>query len=206
MTGDEWMSKAACVGADPELFFREDLKTWADRRPPVDPHAEALTICSRCEPILECRKWAVANHVGGVAGGMTEAERARARRRTSRGIITPPVVISRDDEVTRERLYRQGLSDTDIGAAVGRAKHTILDWRKARGYPPNINGKGGVRIPAWRLALYEDLYHAGQHDLAIAELTKTTIGAVKGWRRRRGYKSNAAPKQSEYTKRPKVTA
>ena len=182
-----WQADAACQGADTNLFFVENTQ---GRPPgePADPYTEARTYCSRCPVIAECLQWAIANREHGFLGGMTADERTNAARRKARGIKTP----RHDDEATRERLYREGLSDPAIGAEVGRSAHTIRDWRYEHGYEPNQSGS--LRIPPWRLKLYEDLYRSGSTDQEIAELTKNTVGSVKAWRQKNGYTANSAPR------------
>jgi WhiB family transcriptional regulator, redox-sensing transcriptional regulator len=66
-SGDEgWEERAACRGADVELFFsveEEDQK-------------RALEFCARCEVRSECLEYAVANReMYGIWGGMPESDR-----------------------------------------------------------------------------------------------------------------------------------
>ncbi len=51
MTALAWMDKAACVGADPELFFT--TKTGAGAQAQI---AEAARICARCPVTAQCEE------------------------------------------------------------------------------------------------------------------------------------------------------
>jgi WhiB family redox-sensing transcriptional regulator len=62
----DWRHQAACVGADPELWF------------PVGPLAdvsEAKAVCAGCPVRAVCAVWALERSVQGVWGGLTEVER-----------------------------------------------------------------------------------------------------------------------------------
>lgn len=196
-----WQESAACQGADPDLFFKDE--PVGRPRPKQDPHAEARAYCGTrpggqpdpdriaCPVILSCLKWATDNREYGFAGGMSATEREAAKRRKTRG--RPPLAITRDDEATRERLYREGLNDPAIAAEIGRSPHNIRDWRYARGYPPNQTANRP--IPGWRLDLYQSLWQSGSTDRQIAELAKSKTGSVKAWRRKNGYQPNRASEQ-----------
>lgn len=68
-----WMSRAACIGADPALFFPE--RGEAGQGVP-----EAKAICRGCPVRLECLDYAIANNEPcGVFGGTTVDERDRIR-------------------------------------------------------------------------------------------------------------------------------
>lgn len=63
---DGWEERAACRGADVELFFSVEE---ADQK-------AALEFCSRCEVRAECLESAVANReMYGIWGGMFESDR-----------------------------------------------------------------------------------------------------------------------------------
>jgi len=72
----DWRNDAACLNADPELFF--PIGTGG---PSAEQIIRARRICSRCPVIMECLENAI-RHTGqfGIAGGLTESER-RARRK-----------------------------------------------------------------------------------------------------------------------------
>lgn len=72
----DWREQAACIGADPEMFFpgRND---WflAD---------SAKAVCRTCPVIEDCLTWALAIGVtDGVFGGMTSTERHRLKERVA---------------------------------------------------------------------------------------------------------------------------
>ena len=71
-----WSRRAACQGADPDLFF-----------PSVESHANdryaytgACAICRRCAVLSNCRRFALEHEPGfGMWGGLTRKGRDRAR-------------------------------------------------------------------------------------------------------------------------------
>lgn len=69
--GRSWLAQAACVDADPELFFEPDGQT----------PEQALEICRRCSVRAQCLAFALANNVTGVWGGMNAASRRRLKTR-----------------------------------------------------------------------------------------------------------------------------
>jgi WhiB family transcriptional regulator, redox-sensing transcriptional regulator len=75
-----WWSRAACSGADPELFF--PISTSG---PAVRQVARAKAVCARCEIWRECLNYALdVASIQGVWGGTTESERRLLRRRRAR--------------------------------------------------------------------------------------------------------------------------
>lgn len=77
-TRSSWLHRAACSGRS-ALF--DDAARVEDAR----------AVCQRCPVLRDCRAWALANAVDGVAGGMTAAERTARRR--SHGIAEPQVTV-----------------------------------------------------------------------------------------------------------------
>lgn len=74
----EWAHRAACLDADPEVFFPEK-----GRRDAAD---EAKAICAECPVAWECLEYALANNEGwGVWGGLSERERRRLRHQRQQG-------------------------------------------------------------------------------------------------------------------------
>jgi len=70
-----WMSRAACKGEDPEMFFPR----YGEAEP---RHGEAVQICAGCPVWKECRQWAFdTDDRFGVLGGLTPNQRARIRNR-----------------------------------------------------------------------------------------------------------------------------
>ena len=74
-----WPSHAACLGADPELFF-----PIGETGPALLQIAEAKQICGRCPVRQQCLDWALAtDQRAGIWGGLSEGERLPLRRRAS---------------------------------------------------------------------------------------------------------------------------
>ena len=79
---DQGLSGAACVGADPDLFFPEPGDTFAERR--------AKAICAACPVRAACLAGAIdRGEPVGVFGGLNEVERGVPRWRESRETARP---------------------------------------------------------------------------------------------------------------------
>jgi WhiB family redox-sensing transcriptional regulator len=73
--GEEWREEALCRQVDPEMFFPEKGGSTAD----------AKLICGRCEVRPECLAYALEHEQrSGVWGGLSERERRRLTRGTTR--------------------------------------------------------------------------------------------------------------------------
>jgi WhiB family transcriptional regulator, redox-sensing transcriptional regulator len=72
LTGrEDWRSAAACLSADPELFF-----PVSDSGPSLAQAAEAKAICAGCPVRRQCLSFALrTRQVHGIWGGLTERER-----------------------------------------------------------------------------------------------------------------------------------
>jgi WhiB family transcriptional regulator, redox-sensing transcriptional regulator len=79
-----WQDKAACFGANMELFFGPD----GERAPARERREQkALRICAGCPVRAACREHALsAPEISGVWGGLTEEQRAQERGRRSRQV------------------------------------------------------------------------------------------------------------------------
>jgi WhiB family redox-sensing transcriptional regulator len=79
MSGD-WRDDAACLGADPELFFPEGTKRRAALQ------AEVAKRTYKSGVVVEtCLKWALeTGQDSGVWGGYSEDERRALKRRSAR--------------------------------------------------------------------------------------------------------------------------
>ncbi|HTX27990.1 MAG TPA: WhiB family transcriptional regulator [Streptosporangiaceae bacterium] len=76
----DWRSAAACLGADPDLFFPVSTTGPAEKQ-----IARAKMICTKCPVRLECLEFALAHdQFYGIWGGATPEDRQRARRRKQR--------------------------------------------------------------------------------------------------------------------------
>jgi WhiB family transcriptional regulator, redox-sensing transcriptional regulator len=73
-----WMSRGACQGEDPELFF-----PVAAEGPGLHQISEAKEVCRRCAVCARCLAYAVETRQAGVWGGTTWEER-RAMMKPSR--------------------------------------------------------------------------------------------------------------------------
>jgi WhiB family transcriptional regulator, redox-sensing transcriptional regulator len=75
-----WRSLAACLSADPDLFFPISSTGLAERQ-----IARAKAICAGCPVRGECLEFAVTHdQVHGIWGGTTPEDRQRDRRRRRR--------------------------------------------------------------------------------------------------------------------------
>jgi hypothetical protein len=77
----DWITGAACRGADIDLFFPERGR----------PATEAKAICSQCPVASECLAYAVTHRIKeGIWGGTTEIDRRRLYRRAPYRAGRPP--------------------------------------------------------------------------------------------------------------------
>lgn len=78
--GVTWREDAACLHADPDLFF-----PIASIGPALDQIDQAKRICAACPVRKPCLAWALDQGVvSGIWGGTSEAERRAIRRATTR--------------------------------------------------------------------------------------------------------------------------
>lgn len=115
MADTNWQVRAACRGVDPELFFPE-----ATDEPLVrEQVAAAKAVCRRCPVRDQCLAEALERLPHGVAGGMTEHERRRARaQRESPGDRKPRWLL----------LLEAGSSHPEVAAEYGVSVRTIARW------------------------------------------------------------------------------
>lgn len=73
-----WMEEAACLGVDPELFFREhDQHEFGQLSSRF-----AKAVCATCPVAAECLAHALALDARyGIFGGLSASERGHARRK-----------------------------------------------------------------------------------------------------------------------------
>lgn len=64
----QWMRKAFCKGANPDLFAEEGHE------------ATAKAYCQRCKVAVLCLEWAIARNEEGIWGGTNDAERRALKR------------------------------------------------------------------------------------------------------------------------------
>lgn len=131
MTSDPtWRARAACRGADPNLFFPERGESTA----------AAKAVCNGCPVASECLDYALdAGEKHGIYGGKSEKERRSIRRRRRNAERTARVDVNvtgadmaseaaRRDTV--HRLYRSGMTAAAVAAATGISESTV--WRLLR--------------------------------------------------------------------------
>src|SRR5688500_10897851 len=76
----DWRDKAACLTADPELFF-----PVGNTGPAVDQIEKAKAVCARCTVTEICLQYALeTGQDSGVWGGLSEDERRALKRRAAR--------------------------------------------------------------------------------------------------------------------------
>lgn len=77
MSGN-WQDRAACLRADPELFFPVGERARSD----LDKIQAAKAFCVSCLVKEQCLEYALEKHEDfGIWGGMTEGERKALKRR-----------------------------------------------------------------------------------------------------------------------------
>lgn len=105
----------SCRACDPALFWYRDSEE------------QAKQVCAGCPVLDACRTWALATPVGGVVGGMTEAERDRAR-----GRAMPFFAGEVDDEEIGTEIaacVAAGMTDQEIALHLGVSKRTARRYR-----------------------------------------------------------------------------
>jgi WhiB family redox-sensing transcriptional regulator len=76
----DWRAAAACLSADPDLFF-----PIAGGAPSARQAAKAVRVCAGCAVCQECLDFAVRmGEAHGIWGGTTPEERTRIRRQRTR--------------------------------------------------------------------------------------------------------------------------
>ncbi|WP_311477740.1 WhiB family transcriptional regulator [uncultured Gulosibacter sp.] len=76
----DWRESAACMNADPELFF-----PVGNTGPALEQIDAAKSVCGRCPVTEQCLQYALdTNQDSGVWGGLSEDERRALKRRAAR--------------------------------------------------------------------------------------------------------------------------
>jgi len=122
VTGSAWQYRAACRGADPDLFFPQQGES-------ADP---ARRVCARCPVRAQCLEYALANAIWhGVWGGLAERERRElrtrrlraARRDRDRAIAAaaghPTEAVGRAADVSGKPVRRVLAGEEDAGERPG---------------------------------------------------------------------------------------
>ncbi|WP_435829279.1 WhiB family transcriptional regulator [Pseudonocardia alni] len=137
----DWRARAACRDVDPELFF----PTAVNGAALVAAERRALSVCRVCPVLAACRSWAIVEQPHGIAGGMTEDERRRARRITPRQVrrAEHPAVVSgpslRTDRApviaAGRTALTAGTDRGDIARTLGVTRRTVDRWAAALAIP-----------------------------------------------------------------------
>lgn len=100
----DWRSLAACLSADPDLFFPISSSGPAEHQ-----IARAKTICAGCQVRQACLDFALETHqVHGVWGGTSAEERQLLRRRKSALMArSTPSLRAAHREAATPRLSRR---------------------------------------------------------------------------------------------------
>jgi WhiB family redox-sensing transcriptional regulator len=86
----DWESRAACLSADPELFF-----PVSETGPSVAETVRAKALCARCEVRGECLAFALATwQPHGVWGGTSPEERTVLRKKARAAGLADAVMVS----------------------------------------------------------------------------------------------------------------
>ncbi len=136
-----WRAGAACRDVDPELFF----PTAANGAALVAAERRALSVCRVCPVLDACRSWAIVEQPHGIAGGMTEDERRRARQampcRTGRAEVPavvpgPSLRTDRAPVIAAGRTaLTAGVDRGDVARALGVTRRTVDRWAAALAIP-----------------------------------------------------------------------
>ncbi|WP_267395275.1 MULTISPECIES: helix-turn-helix domain-containing protein [unclassified Sphingomonas] len=95
--------------------------------------------------------------------------------------------------VERQRLYDQGLGDSEIARLQGCDKSSVREWRLRKGLPVNFSRTQTRKVTAKQYALRRAMYDAGCTDPVIAKAVGITDVNVCLWRRREGLPPNTPP-------------
>jgi WhiB family redox-sensing transcriptional regulator len=137
----DWRLAAACLHADPDLFFPVSSTCRS-----VKQVERAKAVCAGCRVRSECLKFALVTQADGVWGGLTEEEReqhmaafaelerdiiherttarlAAARAQGRNGRL--PTVIDADKLATARALRESGESTTQIATALGVSRSSV---------------------------------------------------------------------------------
>ena len=79
-----WRNRAACLDADPELFF-----PVGNTGPALLQIQQAKAVCRRCEVIEPCLRLSLeSSKDSGIFGGLSDDERRSLRRRDARARLS----------------------------------------------------------------------------------------------------------------------
>lgn len=127
MSGSDWRHRAACRNVDPDLFFPVGASG-----PALAQIERAKAVCTGCPVVAECLAFALVALPEGIAGGMTFAERARARgdRSRHRPVLTGSGA-ARDRRETAARLRGRGWPAAAIAKQLGVNERSVYRLLKS---------------------------------------------------------------------------
>lgn len=143
-----WMERAVCRRVDPEVFF-----PIAAEGPELEVQERiAKSVCGGCPVRAECLVWAIEALPYGIAGGLSEDERARlramspSRRRTPRTPDVAPVRASRAEvRAAGKAAIRAGCGVAAAARRFGVTVRTATRWsRQVRAERTSTNQCPGV--------------------------------------------------------------
>ncbi|MEN9710699.1 MAG: Transcriptional regulator WhiB1 [Actinomycetota bacterium] len=104
-----------CGNAEPELFFRDDVRS----------QHKALSICGQCPVQKLCLSYALDNEEYGVWGGTTESQRVALRGKTK--LVTPEQ--RRHAAMIREAIATGNRTVREIAAAHEVTERTVYRYK-----------------------------------------------------------------------------
>ncbi|SFN30180.1 Homeodomain-like domain-containing protein [Pseudonocardia ammonioxydans] len=131
----DWRSRAACRGSEPETFF----PTAAGGPELARAEAAAKRICTGCPVRTECLAWAMEVLPFGIAGGLSEAERAERRRATrtprrrglGRGVAMAKAHRASPGRDAGLAALAAGGDRTQVAIDCGVSRRTVDRWAAA---------------------------------------------------------------------------
>lgn len=135
----DWRESAVCRQVDAEIFFPTAGKNGLRYAVEV---ATAKRVCRDCPVRFQCLEWALEHLEYGIAGGLTEDERAELRRKTgtraerqpggppprSRGETTLAVVDApRRGASTAEVVDRFGVSERSVQRLAAQLRKELAE-------------------------------------------------------------------------------
>lgn len=123
----DWRGRAACRAVDPELF-----QPSTESGPTHDAQvAEAKAVCAGCPVRKMCLEFALAMLPYGIAGGLTETERAQlrhARRRAPKAVRCPEAGTPHEVAAAGRAAVGQGRDPHEVAAEFGVSERTAQRW------------------------------------------------------------------------------
>ena len=110
--------KPPCSEEDPEIFWDDELVE------------KAKSICARCPVMGQCLDWAIEHQeYGGVWGGLTDKERAKAGRAGGAKAFVHPAYTHPDKVKAIAHLTRHGVPADQIARRLGLNERTVHRYR-----------------------------------------------------------------------------